>query len=499
MDVGSGWSVEAGTWSIESGTESTFPYDHYSRLKGCGTGTKILQAFHGPDVFSVQVEVTFSTLGQKARIFFGGDDTAACYVEIEAGPLVFVANPFIVNTATYYFRLFDASGNQVGDTRTHVFSSNLAPAFTYGPLFVGICVWSDGDNYRIVTAGFPSYDYNVWQYWYRLGEINVTTFPGDQIALGGDDAGSCLYFDRFYILEPTGGMNESLWIECLPCRVGCAYAKWDEVPSCLRLTYSGFAPGDCEIYGQSPCSCLDRSMYLGNQPSPAAAYESVQPPSCTWTVCDVPSTWYDYCFPGSVWHKAYLDFSDGHYWLCVKISTGSGFSETTLLLWRSDLGPDKPEAMSLDVSDFELVTNNFIGCDATNVTLRVEAVDGHTPCVYNTCLESRCPACLTGGCDTPELRLQASGFGDERDGDFVLSFSYARTSTYGDCCWQYNGGSFGWTVYFYYNNQPPSNNIWITAGPAYFGIYGSQAWPINCTSFSKTLTDGTHTLILSNV
>ena len=462
-EIGSDWEEKSGTWSIDT-----------DRLKGCGTGTRIL--WTGPeeltDIFSIQVQVTFSAEGQKARVFFGGDETQAYYAEFEIGPII---NP---DTSYAYYllhiRFFDPDGVQIGTTNDYTLSSG-----SYGPLFVFLCVWSDGDDYRIVTAGLLDYYGEVLAVSYRFGKVDVASFPGGCVGLGGDDVGTCLLFDDFKIARPEG--------ECIPCQKRCTQILWDEKPSCLKLTFEGFGNGPCLLWGSwEGCHCLNRTIYMTDNGG------------CTWRVATV---WADYCFNsttlytgGIAYWEAEVRFTDEHYWLYLTLYAGYLGARTTY--WRADLGEDKPEAMTLNVTDFELVVDQVSDiCDISNVTLHIEAVDGD-PCPSQ---QNRCLACGPQcGEYPPEIRLQTSGFGGANDGDFILGPGYVDWY-HDECVWSYSG-DVTWYVRFIYDRQSPTSiNVFADHGGYWDGVYGSQTWPIDCSNFTITLTSGTKTAIMSNI
>ena len=459
-NIGNDWQQKSGTWSIES-----------NRLKGCGSGTQML--WTGPeeltDNFSVQVQVTFAAEGQKARIFFGGDGSRAFYAEFEVGP--------IINPGTYYAyylfytRIFDPDGAQIGATSEHTLNSG-----SYETLSCFLCIWSDGDDYRILTAGLL-YGSTLYAGG-RFGKVDVASFPGGHVGLGGDDADTCLLFDDLKLARPEG--------QCIPCKKQCAHIKWDEKPSCLKITFEGFGNGPCMLWGDwEGCHCLNRTIYLADYGG------------CSWRVSTV---WADYCFNasslytgGMAYWEADVRFTDGHYWLYVTLYAGYHGARTTF--WRADLGEDKPEAMTLDVIDFELVQDLVSDiCDLGNVTLHAVAVDAHEcPPQQNRCLACG-PQC---GEYPPEIRLRTSGFGGANDGDFILGPGFVDWY-HDECVWSYSG-DVTWYVRFIYDNQSPSINIFVDHGGYWDGIYGSQTWPIDCTNFTITLTDGSKTAIISNV
>ena len=112
------------------------------------------------------------------------------------------------------------------------------------------CVWSDGDNYRVLVAWvgngaqsayFPPWnagnvDYSL-SYVHRFGKVDVAGFLGSRVGVGGDDDGACLVFDDYYISRPS--------TPCVECMKECTYIKWDEKPKYLAITFTGWQNGTC--------------------------------------------------------------------------------------------------------------------------------------------------------------------------------------------------------------------------------------------------------------
>lgn len=463
--IGNDWQVKTGTWSIVNVSGDR-------KLQGCGTGTRILWTGEEEltDNFSVLVKVNFTAAGQKARIFFGGDQTDAYYAEFEVGPIVNSSYPL-------YSRMFTPDGTQIGSTQTY--TTNWTS--TYVPIKLFFCVWSDGDNYRVLTSKLYATDSGTPLASYRFDKVDVASFPGGRVGLGGDDADACLLFDDFQIARP-----EDI---CIPCYIECPDIRWDEKPSCLKLTFTGFGNGPCLLWGSwEGCHCLNRTIYLvgGN---------------CLWRNNIKPA---DFCFDaytlytgGAVYWQIDIRYDAGHYWLYVTLYAGYRGAWTSY--WRADLGTEKPEAKTLDVSDFVLVEDKVSDiCDISNVALHVEAVDGD-PCPPQ---QNRCLVCGPQCGEYPlEIRLRTSGFGGDNDGDFILSPDTGGVVDWYhyECKWLYDG-AVKWYVTFQYNKQGPSQyNVFVHHGTYWDGVWGSQVWPIDCSDFTITLTSGEKTAIISNV
>jgi hypothetical protein len=431
--VGEAWEVKSGNWSISNGA-----------LRGCGTGTRIMWTGEEDlsDNFTVLSPVWFRTAGQKYRLFFGGEDDGAWSVEFENGPIL--SGAFKI-----YIRILDADGVQFSDTQ----EQNVAWA-DYGQLddiYIGMCVWSDGDEYRIVSAVlYLGYQRLDW----RMGKISATELRDGRAGLGGDDNGTCLIFGDYYLQRPEGS--------CPKCVISCPHVLWDEKPSCLKRTFTGFGNGPCLLWGSwEGCRCLNRTIYLADwqQADPLTSDK------CAWRSCLVQA---DFCFNsttlytgGVPYWEAKVCFIDGCYWLYVTLYAGYHGARTTY--WRANLGESKPEAKTLDVANFELVVDQVSDiCDLSNVTLHVEAVDGD-PCPpqQNRCLVCG-PQC---GEYPPEIRLRTSGFGGANDGDFILSPGVAGVVDWYhyECNWRYSG-AVDWIVCFMYDRQAPAQyNVFVLA------------------------------------
>lgn len=270
-------------------------------------------------------------------------------------------------------------------------------------------------------------------------------------------------FDDFKIARPEG--------DCIPCQKGCTHILWDEKPSCLKLTFEGFGNGPCMLWDDwEGCHCLNRTVCM-------SAYGS-----CTWRVATV---WADYCFNstslytgGIAYWEAEVRYTDEHYWLYLTLYAGYLGARTTY--WRADLGEEKPEAMTLDVTDFELVVDQVSDiCDLSNVTLHIEAVDGDScPPQQNRCLACG-PQC---GEYPPEIRLRTSGFGGANDGDFILGPGFVDWY-HDECVWSYSG-DVTWYVRFIYDRQSPSINVFVDHGGYWDGVYGTQTLPIDCSNLT---------------
>ena len=101
-----------------------------------------------------------------------------------------------------------------------------------------------------------------------------------------------------------------------------------------------------------------------------------------------------------------------------------------------------------------------------------------------------CPVC--SGCQfLSEVRATVSGV-TGYDGTFILTVS---GWDYQDIYWTYTNGTVTYQLTIPFKWSPSSVHFSIAG---LFGASTTQAWPIDCSNFTITLTSGTQHVVVSN-
>ena len=124
---------------------------------------------------------------------------------------------------------------------------------------VFLCIWSDGNDYRIVTAGLLNALW--WIHWSPVTDSEKSMLrqfsTATRVGLGGnDDAGICLLFDDFKIARPEG--------ECIPCQKAMhqhPLGRKTFLPETHLRWFWQRARVRCGASWEG-CHCLNRSIYL---------------------------------------------------------------------------------------------------------------------------------------------------------------------------------------------------------------------------------------------